>query len=134
MYPGPPDVAHCWAYLPDVAEAFVRLLASDLGRFEAFHMQGQEVTGHQFVAALSEAADQAVALRRLPWFALQAAAPFNETFREMLEMRYLWNRPVLLDNARLEGRLGAEPRTPLAQALRAALIGQRSLPAAAMAA
>src|SRR5438445_771642 len=32
-YPGPPGVAHSWAYLPDVAETVVRLLAlPDLGR------------------------------------------------------------------------------------------------------
>ena len=129
MYPGPPEIAHAWAYLPDVAETFVRLLASDLGRFETFHMQGQEVTGHTFVGAVAEAAGRPVALRRLPWFALQTAAPFNETFREMLEMRYLWNRPVLLDNARLVARLGAEPRTPLVSALRAALAGQGALAA-----
>ena len=53
----------------------------------------------------------------------------------MQEMRYLWNRPVLMDNARLVARLGAEPRTPLADALRTALIGQGSLaPSAALAA
>lgn len=129
MYPGPPEIAHAWAFLPDVAEVFVRLLATDLGRFEAFHMQGQEVTGHALVAAISAAAGRPVAIRRLPWLAVQAAAPFNETFREMLEMRYLWNHPVLLDNTRIVTRLGAEPRTPLVQALRAALAGQGALPA-----
>lgn len=135
MYPGPPEIAHCWAYLPDVAETFLRLLATDLGPFETFHMQGQEITGHDLVAAVSEAVGRRAPLRRLPWFALQAAAPFNETFREMLEMRYLWNRPVLLDNARLAARLGAEPRTPLVEAVRATLIGQGSLqPAQAIAA
>jgi len=44
-------------------------------------------------------------------------------------MRYLWNRPVLLDNSRLVAKLGAEPRTPLAEALRVALAGLGSLPA-----
>jgi hypothetical protein len=47
----------------------------------------------------------------------------------MQEMRYLWNRPVVMDNVKLVERLGSEPRTPLPEALRAALIGQGSLPA-----
>lgn len=128
-YPGAPEIPHAWAYLPDVAEIFARLLATDLAPFEAFHMQGHEVTGEGLVAALSETVGRRVALKRLPWFAVQAVAPFHETFREMLEMRYLWDRPVLLDNARLVERLGAEPHTPLVQALRAALVGQGSLPA-----
>lgn len=126
-YPGPLEIPHAWAYLPDVAETFARLLAADLGRFEVFHMQGQEADGRQFVAALETAAGRKLAVRQLPWPAVAAVSPFNETFREMLEMRYLWRRPVLLDNARLTARLGAEPRTPLPDALRMALAGLGAL-------
>lgn len=127
MYPGPLEVPHAWAYLPDVAETFVRLLKTDLGRYEVFQMQGHEVTGHELVAALQQAAGRKLAVSRLPWFALAVAAPFNESLREMQEMRYLWHRPVVMDNAPLVAKLGAEPRTPLAEGLRAALIGQGSL-------
>ncbi len=126
-YPGPLEVRHAWAYLPDVAETFVRLLDAGLGDVERFHMQGQAVTGHELVAGLEAAAGRKLAVRRLPWLAIAAAAPFNETLREMQEMRYLWRREVLLDNRRLVARLGAEPRTPLTDALRAALVGQGSL-------
>jgi nucleoside-diphosphate-sugar epimerase len=130
-WPGPLEVTHAWGYLPDVAETFVRLLDHEdhLATFEVFHMQGQAVTGAEFAAALEEAAGRKLAVRKLPWFAIQAASPFNETFREMLEMRYLWNQPVLMDNAKLVRLLGREPHTPLAEALRAALAGQGSLPA-----
>jgi nucleoside-diphosphate-sugar epimerase len=130
-YPGPLEVAHAWAYLPDVAETFVQLLKTDLGRFETFHMQGHEITGHDLVAALQAAAGRKLSVGRLPWLALAVVAPFNESLREMQEMRYLWNRPVVMDNAKLVARLGAEPRTALVQALRNALIGQGSLPAPA---
>lgn len=128
MAPGPMDVAHAWAYLPDVAETFVRLLATDLSAFEVFQMKGHEVTLRELVAGLEAAAGRRLKVRRLPWPALRLAAPFNESLREMLEMRYLWNEPVLLDDSRLVRRLGAEPRTPLVEALRAALQGQGSLP------
>ncbi|MFN3585858.1 NAD-dependent epimerase/dehydratase family protein [Phenylobacterium sp.] len=127
-YPGPLDVAHAWAYLPDVAEAFVRLLRTPLGGFEAFHLRGQVLTGHEMVAALEAAADRRLAVRRLPWMAIAAAAPFNETLREMREMRYLWRRPVLLANDRIVAALGEEPHTPIVEALRATLAGQGSLP------
>lgn len=133
-YPGPLEVRHAWAYLPDVAETFVRLLGAGPSDLETLHMQGQSVTGHELVAGLEAAAGRKLAVRRLPWLAIAAAAPFNETLREMQEMRYLWQREVLLDNRRLVARLGAEPRTPLPQALRAALIGQGSLPQAIAAA
>jgi nucleoside-diphosphate-sugar epimerase len=128
MCPGPMDVAHTWAYLPDVAETFVRLLATDLGAFEVFQMKGHEVTFRALVTGLEAAAGRPLKVNRLPWPALHLAAPFNESLREMLEMRYLWNEPVLLDDRRLVQRLGAEPRTPLVEALRTALQGQGSLP------
>lgn len=128
-YPGPLDVAHSWAYLPDVAETMVRLATlTDLAGFEVFHMRGHTRTGQAFVDALARAAGRKLAVGRLPWLAVRAIAPFNETMREMLEMRYLWDEPVLLDNARLVARLGAEPHTPLVDALRAALEGMNALP------
>jgi nucleoside-diphosphate-sugar epimerase len=130
-YPGPLDIAHSWAWLPDVAATVARLLAlPDLGTFEAFHMRGHTQTGAELVAGLEAAAGRKLRLTSMPWFAVRAVAPFNETLREMLEMKYLWDRPVLLDNARLTTRLGAEPHTPLVEALRACLEGMGVLPQA----
>jgi nucleoside-diphosphate-sugar epimerase len=129
-YPGPLGVPHTWAYLPDVAETFVRLLGAGLRDFEVFSMKGHEVTGHELVAGLEAAAGRRLKVARLPWPALTLAAPFNETLREMREMRYLWETPVLLDDTRLVARLGTEPRTPLVEALSTALAGQGSLPTA----
>jgi len=133
-YPGPLSIPHCWAYLPDVAETMVRLATNSegLGDFETFHMRGQTMTGEALVEALSEAAGRRLAVHRLPWIAVKAIAPFNETMREMLEMRYLWDEPVLLDNSKLKARLGEEPRTPIVEALRAALAGMDALPRPAL--
>jgi hypothetical protein len=39
-----------------------------------------------------------VPIRRFPWFVIYLLAPFVETLREMIEMRYLWNAPLKLDN------------------------------------
>jgi nucleoside-diphosphate-sugar epimerase len=133
-YPGPLSVAHCWAYLPDVAETLVRLAErDDLAAFETFHMRGQTLSGDALVAALEAVVGRKLAVSRLPWFAIRGLAPFNETFREMLEMRYLWETPVLLDNSRLVARLGGEPHTPIEDALRVALAGLNVLPQEAMA-
>jgi nucleoside-diphosphate-sugar epimerase len=130
-YPGPLEVAHSWAYLPDVAETVVRLLAlPDLGGFEVFHMRGHTQTGAELVAGLEAAAGRTLKAAPMPWFAVRLMGAFNETMREMVEMHYLWNEPVLLDNTKLVRRLGGEPHTPLAQALRTALIGMDALPAA----
>jgi nucleoside-diphosphate-sugar epimerase len=54
---------------------------------------------------------------------LTVLAPFVTTFREMREMRYLWREPLRMDNSRLREVLGAEPHTPLEQAVEATLQG-----------
>ena len=63
------------------------------------------------------------AVRRFPWWILPLAAPFNETMRELREMRGFWRTPVRLDNARLLALLGSEPHTRLDEAVRATLEG-----------
>ena len=63
-----------------------------------------------------------------PWVLAFAASPFVTVVREMLELRYLWQRPVRLDNAKLIAFLGAEPHTPIDAAVRATLVGLGCLP------
>ena len=54
---------------------------------------------------------------------IASSAPVVPLCRELSEMRYLWNRPVRLDNRRLLAMLGSEPRTPLDAAVRNTLQG-----------
>lgn len=126
-YPGKPEVGHAWAYLPDLAETIARLLErrADLGPFERFHFRGHWFDrGVDLAEATRRAAGvPAAPIRRFPWFAIYLAAPFVETCRELLEMRYLWSTALALDNRKLVAFLGEEPHTPLREALRATLDG-----------
>ncbi|HVY28909.1 MAG TPA: NAD-dependent epimerase/dehydratase family protein [Polyangiaceae bacterium] len=137
-YPGQHAVGHAWAFLPDLAETIALLLerAAELGAFEVFHFGGH---GFERGVELAEATRRvggapAAPIRRFPWVAIYLLAPFNETFREMLEMRYLWSRTLLLDNRRLVAFLGHEPHTPLDEALRVTLTGLGCMPSATLAA
>jgi nucleoside-diphosphate-sugar epimerase len=129
FYPGPMRVRHAWAYLPDLGRAAVRLLdmEADLAAVASFHFEGQALTGDELAAAFERVVGRKLPVRPFPWFAAAAVAPFNETLRELLEMRYLWRETVLMDNARLVATLGAEPHTPIDQALRETLAGLGSL-------
>ena len=121
--PGP--AAHDFAYMPDLGETLARLVdAQDrLGAFEVFHFRGHWMEdGQAFGQAMRRVVgDAKLPIRAFPWIALHVLAPFNETFRELLEMRYLWKQPIGLDNAKLVAFLGEEPHTPLDTALRATL-------------
>ena len=49
------------------------------------------------------------------------APSFAADMKEVVELRYLWERPVRLDNRHLVATLGHEPHTPLADAVRETL-------------
>ncbi len=123
--PGPGAVGHAYAYLPDLGETLARLVDAEdrLGRFEVFHFRGHNLDRNaEFGAAMRRVTgNPKLPVLPFPWIVVRLAAPFNETFRELLEMRYLWKRPIGLDNARLVSFLGEEPATPLDQALAASL-------------
>jgi nucleoside-diphosphate-sugar epimerase len=131
-YPGKKGVGHQWAYLPDVAETMVRLIEANdrLGTFEVFHMRGHwDPDGTAMPAAIARAVGRsALKARAFPWWAITLASPFVTLFWEMREMRYLWKQPLLMENARLTATLGAEPQTPLDEAMRQTLLGLGCLP------
>jgi nucleoside-diphosphate-sugar epimerase len=115
--PGPADVGHAFAYLPDLAETLARLLdrESELAAFETFHFAGHWLAkADELVAAVRRAADDpAIPLKPFPYPLIYALSPVVETFRELLEMRYLWEKPIGLDDAKLRAFLGEVPETPL---------------------
>ena len=125
VYPGRREVGHAWAYLPDYAETAMRLIEREaaLPAFAVFHFDGHwfERGVDMAEAVRAAAGDPRLPIRGLPWFAVALAAPFVETFREMLEMTYLWRAPLRLDNRRLVSFLGEEPHTPTSEAVRASL-------------
>jgi len=128
--PGAQGVGHQWSYLPDVARTMVQLLERrySLPSFAAFHMAGHwDADGQQMAEAIRRAVRRRGGtepkLRAFPWWLVRLAAPFVVTFRELLEMRYLWNDPVRMSNARLVATLGHEPHTPLDDAVETTLEG-----------
>lgn len=125
-YPGKRGTGHQWAYLPDVAKTMVRLAEHDaLADFARFHMEGHwDADGTQMTEAIRRALDEPfMPVRRMPWWLLQLASPFVPLLRELMEMKYLWQQPIRLSNAKLEATLGAEPCTSLDEAVRATLVG-----------
>jgi nucleoside-diphosphate-sugar epimerase len=140
-YPGRPGMGHQWSYLPDVARTMVELLArrDRLEPFARFHMAGHwDADGTRMSGAIRKVVARRTGIAEprvsgFPWWLLTLASPFVTTFREMREMRYLWQTPVAMDNAKLVAFLGREPHTPLEEAVEAALDGMGSLGAAPMA-
>lgn len=132
VYPGPVDRIHAWAYLPDLARAFVAVAGSDQRRpFEAIHFPGHALTG----AALLDAVEGALrslgrvpqgGLRRagMPWLAMRLGGLFLPLLREVVAMRYLWDVPHALAGSRLTELVGELRGTPVDEAMLAAVRDQ----------
>lgn len=131
LYPGPVELVHAWAYLPDLAQCCVRLAerADTLPAHTALHFPGHAVTGERFVAALSAAAldlgliSAPARIGGVPWRLFRAAGIAMPLLRELTRMSYLWRQPHALQSERLATVLGEHAGTPLPQALHATLAG-----------
>jgi nucleoside-diphosphate-sugar epimerase len=129
VYPGPLDVPHAWAFLPDLARAFVAVASCQgLPAFTPLHFCGHTLTGAQLLAAVERAAAAlgiapAAGWRhgRLPWPLLRAGGLVVPMWRELAEMEYLWRVPHALDDSALQALIGPLQATPLDSALRQTL-------------
>lgn len=112
-------VGHTWSYLPDVAETMARLLEKEdeLDMFAHFMMRGHiDKDGTEVFGAL----DGLHGPRRanaFPWWLLRVLAFAVPFAREVMELRYLFDRPFVLRNDALIACIGEEPHTPLSKAL-----------------
>ena len=131
VYPGPLDLPHAWAYLPDLARAFVRVAEQPAPPpFACWHFEGHTLTGAELLAGIEAAADElgiapARGFRRggLPWALIRVIGVAVPAWRELARMSYLWRAPHALDGRRLAALPGVPLRaTPLATALRESLI------------
>lgn len=138
-YPGLLDVPHAWAYLPDLAEAFVTVATRGLpAGFTHLPFEGYTLTGRTLLAALEDAAPAAGIPTPpggwkhggVPWPLLRIGGLVVPMWRELAEMRYLWERPHALDGSALRAFAGPVPTTPLAEALVASLRALSPLPGA----
>ena len=126
-YPGPLDVVHEWAYVPDLCEAMRRLVEARAGLepFAQFGFPGHAVTGRVLVGAIARACGRGFKVSGMPWTLLRMLGIVVPIFRELSEMAYLWSTPHAIDGTRLAAVIGDIPHTPLDRAVASALLRAR---------
>jgi len=122
-YPGPLDVVHEWAYVPDLVAALVRVVEArgQFAPFETFGFPGHAVTGAEFVGAVMRALRRDLKVDRMPWWLLRLLGPLTPTFRELAEIAYLWEVPHHIAGRKLSAAIGRVPHTPFETAITTAL-------------
>jgi nucleoside-diphosphate-sugar epimerase len=122
-YPGPLDVPHEWAYLPDFVSALLRLAAirETLPPFASIGFPGHAVTGHEFATAIARAMRSKLQVKPMTWWLIHALRSIVPLCRELSEIAYLWNEPHRIDGGKLKAAIGDIPHTPLDLAVTRAL-------------
>jgi len=122
-YPGKSDIAHAWAYLPDLARAFVMAAehADSLSRFECIHFSGHTITGEEMKAATEQVLGRPIKLSHLPLHLFSIGGLVIPMWREIAEVSYQWRKEHRLSGEMFEQKIGTTPRTALNAALRGAL-------------
>ncbi len=118
---GPRELIHTWAYLPDVARTLGALIErrQQLPAYAEFNYHGYRASFTDLASAMAAASGKAVTVSAFPWWFFRLLAPVSVLFRNLVRMRYLWQREINLDDSRLRALLGTELyHTPLPQALR----------------
>jgi nucleoside-diphosphate-sugar epimerase len=123
VYPGPLDLMHEWAYLPDLAAAMLRLaeIRDALPPFATFGFPGHAITGRELTTAIARAARSKLQVKGMSWWLIHALRPIVPLCRELSEISYLWSEPHRIDGTKLASLIGAVPHTPLDVAVARAL-------------
>lgn len=122
-YPGPFDVMHAWAYLPDFAAAMVELARrrAEFTGFEKFGFAGHAITGNQLIAAIEAVTGGTFNVRPMGWWMIKTFGQLLAMGREISELEYLWRVPHRISGDKLKAAIGDEPHTPLRGAVTASL-------------
>ncbi|MDH5232132.1 MAG: NAD(P)H-binding protein [Gammaproteobacteria bacterium] len=120
LAPGPMDIEHSYAYLPDAAKTVALLCdkTEQLKTFNVFHFRGHRFSFTHLAQVIRQNSNLKVKQKKFVWWPIQLLAPVVTLFRGMNEMAYLWSHVVNLNEQHLQQVLGvAIPHTDLYQAL-----------------
>lgn len=115
---GPVDLPHEFVYVPDVGPAVAELLARQDSFGKAWNFGGPgTITGLEFIRQAYAAAGAKPRYRTAGRFLLALGGLFDPVLRELREMYYLAETPVILDDSRLAAHLGGLAKTPYSEGI-----------------
>jgi len=109
-----PDQPHAFAYVPDIARGVVSLLDAPDGDFgQAWHIPSAPMrTAREILAMGAKATGQKLAITAIPMWLLPVMGLFMPLLKEMVEMRFQWERPYEVDASKFSRRFWSD-FTPL---------------------
>lgn len=125
------DVTVEYVYIPDAAEAFVRVGCGGDVDGRVFHVPGGgDTTPREFFTQVIQRAGAGSRLCAIPELATRAVGLLSPQAREFADILHLWSDPILLDGTAYEAAFGSIPRTPYAEGIQRTLDWFRAHPEA----
>jgi nucleoside-diphosphate-sugar epimerase len=116
---GDPDQPHTYTYIPDIGEGLAVLGEHPEAPGQVWHLPNdpETRTTRQLVDIVYRQANQPrTRLRAVPPLLIRLGALTNRTLRELLEMRYQFDEPFIVDSSKIATMLGVRA-TPVERAL-----------------
>ncbi len=128
---GDPDLPHEFVFIPDAARVITDLLDHGECFGRRWNLAGPgAITGRHFAElAANEIGCQPRVLPTGRWM-LRLGGIFNPLLRELVELQYLGETPVLLDDSALASALGGLQKTPYEEGVPRMVEWMRSQPLA----
>jgi nucleoside-diphosphate-sugar epimerase len=109
---GPAGTPHEFIFVPDTAPVLAQLLGRQDCYGEAWNMGGAEpIAGFDFMTRVYRAAGREADYRSVSRTMLKMAGAVNPELKELVEMLYLQETPVILDDRKLAATLGVLKKT-----------------------
>ncbi len=117
QFPHDEQHVHFWCYLPDFCANTAKLMSLPQSRFEVWHDEGLTLSQEDWQQAFL-ANGQLLKTTRFSWWLLKAIGLFKPVIGEVVNMRYLWQQPVILSGKKMRKALGENfQSTPLSEIL-----------------
>ncbi len=122
MFVGNQTIAREFIYTPDGAKAAVNLSMHDNAYGHNYNIPGYDViTGEEIVQIIRELSGYDKPVRTVSKNMIRFLGLFNANMREVVEMFYLNEEPVVLDGTKYELEIGPLPRTSYREGIKQTL-------------
>jgi len=122
----PADTPHQFTFVPDLATCLVSLALLDNAYGEAYNIGGATATMRAFAREIYTQVGAPFKTREFGKTMLRLAGIFDPLMRELVELHYLQQKPVIASDAKLRANLGSVPEMPLKNGIAATLAYMRS--------
>jgi nucleoside-diphosphate-sugar epimerase len=127
---GSPDKPHEFFYVPDAGPVIVELASRPDCFGQSWNFGGAgEIKGGEFMTLVYRQLGREAKWRTIGRTKLKIAGMVDPTVKELVEMHYLAETPVILDDIRLKKTLGAVQKTSYEEGIQKTLAWMRAHPA-----